>query len=141
MTKREMILNALFARLKTLDVVVKRNEIAPQKIPASGLVIMRDGKQGVPEILLSPPICLFNHEAEVEVIVQAVKSEDRDKLLDELLEKIGELLSSDVNLTGLTDFIYPKPPEIIEDYIEGAPLIKAAVIPVVLQYSTINALK
>ncbi len=53
MTKREMILNALFARLKTLDVVVKRNEIAPQKIPASGLVIMRDGKQGVPEILLS----------------------------------------------------------------------------------------
>ena len=95
----------------------------------------------VPEILLSPPICLFNHEAEVEVIVQAVKSEDRDKLLDELLEKIGELLSSDVNLTGLTDFIYPKPPEIIDEYIEGAPLIKAAVIPVVLQYSTINALK
>ena len=141
MTKREMILNALFERLKALDVVVKRNEIAPQKIPASGLVIMRDGKQGVSEILLSPPICLFNHEAEVEVMVQAVKSEDRDKLLDELLEKIGELLSSDVNLTGLTDFIYPKPPEIIDEYIEGAPLIKAAVIPVVLQYSTINALK
>ena len=141
MTKREMILNALFARLKTLDVVVKRNEIAPQKIPASGLVIMRDGKQGVPEILLSPPTCLFNHEAEVVVIVQAVKSEDRDKLLDELLEKIGELLSSDVNLTGLTDFVYPKPPEIIEDYIEGAPLIKAAIIPVVLQYSMTSALK
>ena len=78
MTKREMILNALFERLKTLDVVVKRNEIAPQKIPATGLVIMRDGKQGVPEILLSPPICLFNHEAEVEVIVQAVKSEERE---------------------------------------------------------------
>ena len=141
MTKREIILNMLHEKLKTLDVVVKRNEIAPQKIPASGLVIMRDGKQGVPEILRSPPICLFNHEAEVEVIVQAVKSEDRDKLLDELLEKIGELLSSDVNLTGLTDFIYPKSPEIIEEYIEGAPLIKAAIIPVVLQYSTTNALK
>ena len=51
MTKREMILNMLHEKLKTLDVVVKRNEIAPQKIPASGLVIMRDGKQGVPEIL------------------------------------------------------------------------------------------
>ena len=141
MTKRETILNMLHEKLKTLDVVVKRNEIAPQKIPASGLVIMRDGKQGVPEILLSPPICLFNHEAEVEVIVQAVKSEDRDRLLDELLEKIGELISSDKTLSGLTDFIYPKPPEIIEDYIEGAPLIKAAIIPVVLQYSTISPLK
>src|SRR5574344_1521905 len=98
MTKRKTILNMLHERLKTLDVEVKRNEIAPQKIPETGLVIMRDGKQGVPEILLSPPICLFNHEAEVEVIVQAVKSEDRDRLLDELLEKIGELISSDKTL-------------------------------------------
>ena len=31
--------------------------------------------------------------------------------------------------------------EIIEDYIEGAPLIKVAIIPVVLQYSTISPLK
>ena len=61
--------------------------------------------------------------------------------LDELLEKIGELISSDKTLSGLTDFIYPKPPEIIEEYIDGATLIKAAVIPVVLQYSTINPLK
>lgn len=105
------------------------------------MVILHDGNVGEPEILLLPPICLFNHEAEVEVIVQAVKSKDRDKLLDELLEKIGELLSSDVNLTGLTDFVYPKPPEIIEDYIEGAPLIKAAIITVVLQYSMTSPLK
>ena len=32
-------------------------------------------------------------------------------------------------------------PEIIEEYIEGAPTMKAAVIPVVLEYSTTNALK
>ena len=31
--------------------------------------------------------------------------------------------------------------EIIEEYIEGAPTMKAAVIPVVLEYSTTNALK
>ena len=61
--------------------------------------------------------------------------------MDAILEKIAELLSSDVSLSGLTDFVYPKPPEIIEEYIEGAPTMKAAVIPVVLEYSTTNALK
>lgn len=102
--------------------------------------MLRDGKPGEPEIILSPPICIFKHEAEVEVIVQAVKPEDRDKKLDDILEQIGVLLSSDVTLRGLTDYVYPKPPEIIDEYIEGAPTMKAAVIPVVLEYSTTNAL-
>ena len=133
-------MKALFERLKILDIPVKRNETLPQVISGNGLVIMRDGKQGEPEIILSPPICIFKHEAEVEVIVQAVKPEDRDTKLDEILEQIGVLLSSDMTLHGLTDYIYPKPPEIIDEYIEGAPTMKAAVIPVVLEYSTTNAL-
>lgn len=140
MSKREQILQALFERLKTLDLPVKRNETLPQVIPETGIMMLRDGKQGEPEIILSPPICIFKHEAEVEVIVQAVKPEDRDKKLDEILEQIGALLSSDVTLRGLTDYVYPKPPEIIDEYIEGAPTMKAAVIPVVLEYSTTNAL-
>ena len=140
MSKREQILQALFERLKTLDLPVKRNETLPQVISETGIVMLRDGKQGEPEVILSPPICIFKHEAEVEVIVQAVKPEDRDKKLDEILEQIGMLLSSDVTLYGLTDYVYPKPPEIIDEYIEGAPTMKAAVIPVVLEYSTTNAL-
>jgi len=140
MSKREQILQALFERLKTLDLPVKRNETLPQVISETGIVMLRDGKQGEPEVILSPPICIFKHEAEVEVIVQAVKPEDRDKKLDEILEQIGVLLSSDVTLYGLTDYVYPKPPEIIDEYIEGAPTMKAAVIPVVLEYSTTNAL-
>lgn len=140
MTKREQILQALFERLKTLDLPVKRNETLPQVIPETGIVMLRDGKQDEPEVILSPPICIFKHEAEVEVIVQAVKPEDRDTKLDEILEQIGVLLSSDMTLHGLTDYVYPKPPEIIDEYIEGAPTMKAAVIPVVLEYSTTNAL-
>lgn len=140
MSKREQILQALFERLKTLDLPVKRNETLPQVISETGIVMLRDGKQGEPEVILSPPICIFKHETEVEVIVQAVKPEDRDKKLDEILEQIGVLLSSDVTLYGLTDYVYPKPPEIIDEYIEGAPTMKAAVIPVVLEYSTTNAL-
>lgn len=140
MSKREQILQVLFERLKTLDLPVKRNETLPQVIPETGIVMLRDGKQGEPEIILSPPICIFKHEAEVEVIVQAVKPEDRDKKLDEILEQIGVLLSSDMTLRGLTDYLYPKPPEILEEYIEGAPTMKAAVIPIILEYSTTNPL-
>ncbi len=141
MSKREQILQALFEKLQTLEnIPVKRNETLPQVIPETGIMILRDGKQGEPEVILSPPICIFKHEAEIEVIVQAAKPEDRDKKLDEILEQIGVLLSSDVTLHGLTDYVYPKPPEIIDEYIEGVPSMKAAVIPVVLEYSTTNAL-
>lgn len=141
MSKREQILQALFEKLQTLkNIPVKRNETLPQIIPETGIVMLRDGKQGEPEIILSPPICIFKHEAEVEVIVQAAKSEERDKKLDEILEQLGVLLSSDVTLCGLTDYVYPKPPEIIDEFIDGAATIKAAVIPVVLEYSSTNAL-
>ena len=141
MSKREQILQALFEKLQTLEnIPVKRNETLPQVIPEAGIVMLRDGRQGEPEIILSPPICIFKHEAEVEVIVQAAQPEGRDRKLDDVLERLGVLLSSDVTLRGLTDYVYPKPPEIIDEYIEGAPTIKAAVIPVVLEYSTTNAL-
>lgn len=141
MSKREQILQALFEKLQTLEnIPIKRNETIPQVIPETGIVMLRDGKQGEPEIILSPPMCIFKHEAEVEVIVQAVKPEDRDKKLDEILVQIGVLLSSDVTLRGLTDYVYPKPPEILEEFIEGAPTMKAAVIPIILEYSTTNVL-
>ncbi len=141
MSKREQILQALFEKLQTLEnIPIKRNETIPQVIPETEIVMLRDGKQGEPEIILSPPMCIFKHEAEVEVIVQAVKPEDRDKKLDEILVQIGVLLSSDVTLRGLTDYVYPKPPEILEEFIEGAPTMKAAVIPIILEYSTTNVL-
>ena len=111
MSKREQILSALFERLKSLDITVKRNELAPQAIPKNGILILRDGKQGEPEVILSPPICIFHHEAELEVIVQDAKSEVRDKKLDEILVKVGTLLCCEDKLNGLTDYIYPKQPD------------------------------
>lgn len=35
MSKREQILSALFERLKSLDITIKRNELAPQAIECS----------------------------------------------------------------------------------------------------------
>lgn len=141
MSKRENVLNALFSKLSGLsDISVKRNDPLPQKIPSSGLVVLRDGKPGEPEILLSPPLFIYQHEAEVEVIVQALTPAERDFQLDTIVEQVGTILKADTTLSGAVDYCYPKAPEFLEEVIEGAPTIKAAIIPVVLEYASKTAL-
>lgn len=71
MSKREQVLQALFTRLSALSATeVRRNISLPVKIPSSGLVVLRDGNIGEPEILLSPVCYVFHHRAEIEVLVQ-----------------------------------------------------------------------
>jgi hypothetical protein len=46
---RELALQALLARLQTVgSPEVARNEVLPAKLPAGGLVILRDGDPGEP---------------------------------------------------------------------------------------------
>ena len=136
MSKREIVLNALFERLSTLDVSVKRNDPLPQKIPDGGLVILRDGNVGEPEILLSPPYYIFTHRAELEVIVQQEAPAERDQALDWLLVEIGELLLSDPRLGGQVDYMHADPPEFVEEPVEGGVTIKGAIVPIVLEYTS-----
>lgn len=136
MSKREIVLNALFERLSTLDVSVKRNNPLPQKIPDGGLVILGDGNVGEPEILLSPPCYIFTHRAELEVIVQKETPAKRDQNLDEILVQIGELLQEDPSLGGEVDYMYAAPPEFVEEPVEGGIPIKGAIVPIVLEYTS-----
>ena len=69
-TTRETILAALHARLQTLAASVLRDEVLPERIPPAGLIILRDGQPGEPEVTLSPLRYHFQHRAELEVIVQ-----------------------------------------------------------------------
>ena len=136
MSKREIVLNALFERLSTLDVSVKRNDPLPQKIPDGGLVILRDGNVGEPEILLSPPYYIFTHRAELEVIVQQEAPAERDQALDWLLVEIGELLLSDPRLGGQVDYMHADPPEFVEEPVEGGVTKKGAIVPIVIEYTS-----
>ncbi|MBQ8482225.1 MAG: acyl-CoA transferase [Alphaproteobacteria bacterium] len=136
MSKREIVLNALFERLSTLDVTVKRNDLLPQKIPDGGLVILRDGNVGEPEILLSPTCYIFTHRAELEVIVQKETPAERDQTLDNLLVQIGELLQEDPQLGGEVDFMHADPPEFVDEVIDGGVTIKGAIVPIVLEYTS-----
>jgi hypothetical protein len=70
-TTRETILAALQARLQTLAALALRDEVLPERIPAAGLIILRDGQPGEPEVTLSPLRYHYQHRAELEVVVQA----------------------------------------------------------------------
>ena len=141
MSKREQVLNALLERLSTLpDVEVKRNAVLPVTIPDNGLVVLRDGDIGEPDVLLSPACYVFHHKAEVEVLVQQVEDADNDAKLDGILEAIGQILQTDVTLSGLIDYMHADPPEFVEQPVEGGLTIKGAVVPIVLEYTSHNTL-
>ena len=70
-TTRETILTALHARLHALAALVLRDEVLPERIPPAGLIILRDGQPGEPEVTLSPLRYHYQHRVELEVVVQA----------------------------------------------------------------------
>ena len=133
-SKRETILAALHARLQTLAAPVLRGEVLPERIPAAGLIILRDGKPGEPEVTLSPLTYFYEHQAELEVVIQA--GNGRDILFDALSAAIGIALAADRTLGGLCDWVEAEAPEPVDLPIEGAAALKAAVIIVVLHYAS-----
>ena len=137
-SKREAILAALQARLQTLATPVLRGDVLPERIPPTGLIILRDGKPGEPEVTLSPLTYFYEHRAELEVVIQA--GTGRDALFDALAADIGAALALDRTLGGLCDWVEAEAPEPVDLPIEGAAALKAAVIIVVLHYSTADPL-
>ena len=135
-TTRETILQSLHALLRTLPATALRGEVLPERVPASGLIILRDGDPGDSEVLLSPLLYLYDHRVEIEVVVQAGDSAARDAALDILLANIGAALAADRTLGGLCDWIEPEAPKPVDLPIEGAATLKAAVVPVILTYAT-----
>jgi len=131
-TPRETILAALHARLSALPANALRGEVLPERVPAEGLLILRDGEPGEPGVTLSPLAYYYQHRAEIEAVVQG---SDRDTAFDTLTASIGTALAADRTLGGLCDWIEAEAPRPVDLPVEGAASLKAAVIPVVLHYS------
>lgn len=137
-SKRETALTGLFLYLQeNIDgVTILRNEVLPARIPSEGLLILRDGNQDDPEITLSPTTYHYQHRAELEVIVQAPGS-----ALDDLLVTVAQALDGETTLSGAVDYLRIETPEFLSEPVEGAPTIRGAVIPIILEYSTSNPLQ
>jgi hypothetical protein len=139
-TSRETILQSLHNLLQTLPATALRSEVLPERVPPAGLMILRDGDPGDPEVLLSPLLYLYDHHAEIEVVVQAGDPVARDAALDTVLASIGAAFAADRTLGGLCDWIEPEAPKPVDLPIEGAAALKAAVVPMVLHYSLADPL-
>ena len=137
-TTRETVLAALHARLQSFAALTLRDEVLPERIPTSGLIILRDGQPGEPEVTLSPLRYYFQHRAELEVVVQADTA--RASAFDTLIAAIGTALEADRTLGGLCDWVEPEAPASVDLPIEGAAALKAAAITVVLHYTTTSPL-
>lgn len=138
-TRREEVMTALFGALTGVAATVKREEPLPEKVPAAGLVILRDGDPGEPEVLLSPLTYLWQHRAEIEVVVQRPASEAA-AALDALLAELGTALSADRSLSGLVDWVEWSAPQTHDLAIDGAAGLKGAVVTVTLHYATSDPL-
>ncbi len=141
-SKREQALAGLFLCLKdnVTGLSVLRNEPLPTKVPADGLIILRDGDPGEPEVTLSPTRYHYQHRAEIEALVQHGDPAQRDTALDTLLKTVAQALDGQTSLSGLVDYLHIETPDFLSETVEGAPTIKAAVVPIILEYSTSNPL-
>jgi hypothetical protein len=136
-TPRETILNALHALLQALPSTGLRGEFLPERVPAEGLLILRDGEPGDPEVTLSPLRYHYQHRAEIEAVVQGT---DREAAFDTLTASVGAAIAADRTLGGFCDWVEAEAPRPVDLPVEGAAALKAAVITLVLHYSTADPL-
>ncbi len=134
---RETILMALHTLLQTLPATALRGEVLPERVPAEGLLILRDGEPGEPEVTLSPLRYHYQHRAEIEAVVQ---NDARDAAFDTLCASVGAVIASDRTLGGLCDWVEVEAPLPVDLPVEGAASLKAAVIMVILHYSATDPL-
>ena len=133
-TPRETILTSLHARLSPLAATALRCDVLPERVPAAGLLILRDGE---PEVTLSPLRYHYQHRAVIEAVVQGT---DRDEAFDTLTTSIGAVITADRTLGGLCDWVEAEAPRPVDLPVEGAASLKASVIPVILHSSKADPL-
>ncbi|MCX7298960.1 MAG: acyl-CoA transferase [Rhodobacterales bacterium] len=136
-TPRETILATLHARLSALPATALRGDVLPERVPTAGLLVLRDGEPGEPEVTLSPLRYHYQHRAEIEAVVQGVA---RDGAFDTLCANVGAAIAADRTLGGLCDWVEAEAPRPVDLPVEGAASLKAALILVLLHYSTADPL-
>ena len=138
MSKRESAILAVKSALQALGTFdVQRNVSIPTSALSDGLVIVRDGDAGEPEVTMSPTEWHYEHVIRLEAF--AVGS-DLDAALDDLLMQIATCADSDSTFGGAVDAGYLSAPE-NDLTIDSSIRCKAASINLTVFYSTNSPLK
>jgi hypothetical protein len=136
-SKREQVLDAVKALVAAAlpDADVKRNLAKADRIPPGGLVIVRDGDPGDPEVMLSPLTYIYTHRIPIEVAAYETSSQPREQVLDEMLGAIGGAVAGDRTLGGAVEWAQPGSPEFQDVEFEGAAAARAALVPFTLWFT------
>jgi hypothetical protein len=141
-SKREQVIEAIKNLIVTAlpNADVKRNLDKPERIPPGGLVIVRDGDPGEPDVLLSPLVYVYEHRLPIEIAAFASASLSREEALDQILSAIGTAIAADRTLGGLCEFLDTEAP--VSDDLEtaGAASGRWAEAAIIAAYSTPNPL-
>jgi hypothetical protein len=137
-SKPEQVLAAIKTLLETVpSAKVERNTAVPEKIPAGGLIVLRDGDPGVPDTALGGfGGVYYSHDVEIELYIEEGDAAARDTAFDTLVQEIGTALESDPTLGDLTFGMTYGRPEIDTEGVTGAPAIKHGTITVTVEYET-----
>ena len=105
MSKRLDVLLALkalvIAALPGVDVKgLDQSAALPANIPANGLVIVRSGDPGEPDIDLSPPAYNFSHRIPLEMAAYQSGAATSEQALDAMMAAIGAAIAADRTLGG-----------------------------------------
>ena len=120
-SKREQVLSPLFEQVRRVPgATVRRSEALPRAVTAGGLVILRDGEPGEPDVTLNPRTEFYSHRAEIEAFVTQPASGGGEAPLDALLVDIGTGLAADRSLGGLAENLTWGAPATSVLVIEGA---------------------
>jgi hypothetical protein len=143
MSAREAAIAALDATLasalaiRSPTPIILRNETVPQRIPAGGLVVVRDGETLSETAMFSPLAWAIEHGAEVEIVVAGATPADRDALLDDLLSAVGAAVAADRTLGGAVEWAGPGAPRFEDIVVEGAAASRAALVTVTLAFTVL----
>lgn len=141
-SRREEVLEAVKGLIAAAlpGAKVERNAAKPERIPSGGLVIIRDGDPGDPEVTLSPLTYIYTHRIPIELAVLAAVPLTREQALDATLVAIGVAVAADRTLGGLCDFIEPEAPSTDDLEATGTIAGRWADAVVVAIYATANPL-
>lgn len=137
MSKRETILEAILAQLKTIENVhADRNLTDAEDLDANPSIIsLYDGglRNRVP---VPGGDDEFVWAAEVDIAVAQASEADRNTEFDRLVSAIVDVISVDHTLGGLVDFVEAEPTtDTADERSLGAANVKRASVPIVFYYT------
>ncbi len=141
-SKRENVLAAVKALVAAAlpGAQVKRNLAKAERIPPDGLVVIRDGDPGEPDVTLSPVSYLYTHRIPVEIAAFESATLTREQVVDTMLVALGMAIIAHRRLGGLVDWIEAEAPSSEDIETTGSQAGRFADFIIVATYATADPL-